>query len=383
MQERSDVIYVEGNAGVEYKGKVFFSSFNPVGCLFCFDMKKKTTTFIKQFSVEISRGKCHMDAFLHGNDAWFIPRCARRLVCVDLDNFEEEYFEIKGHDYANELAFIDYLSFEDDKLILIPCGQKLDIMVIVDLKRHSIEEFPHVIPKGKCIGAYVWEDKLFFLSGQGDVVSMFDLRKMQIGYLCERNKGVDRKYLSLVQNGSIVYLIPCGADNVQVIDLHANVRRKILLPFPKDQFWDGMLINGGVLLFACRRYGGGWPSSKKIADKEMIRCLKIHDKDNQAEICEFPHGRSRRFPYCMRKVYSRSGQNCQLVIASDGNLFQIDENGCIVNTWDYSIEVASDWLKPKFDRRITMRDIRKRNPEVIMENEILGIGDFMLALIKG
>lgn len=374
-------MYVEGNAGVEYKEKVYFSSFNPVGCLFCFDIEKGTTTFIKQFSVEVSQGKCHIDAFLYENYAWFIPRCARRLVCVNLDNFEEEYFEIKGHDYANELAFADYLSFEDDKLILIPCGHKLDTMVIVDLKRHSIEEFPQVIPKGKCIGAYVWEDKLHFLSIDGQLISLFDLKKMQTEHLDEIVKEDNWKYSSLIQNGSIVYLIPREADNVQVIDLHENVRRRIALPFPIDQFWSGMLISGGVLLFACR-YGNGDFSSEKITERGVVRCVKIHDGNSHGETCEFPHGRSTRFRYYMRKIYSEQDQNRQLIIVSDGNLLQVDEKGCIVNIWDYSIEIASNWLKTKVDRRIAMQDIRKRNPKFIMETEVLGIGDFLLALMN-
>jgi len=381
MQEKPDVMYVEGNAGVEYKGKVYFSSFNPTGCLFCFDIEKGTTTFIKQFSVEISRGMCHIDAFLCENEAWFIPWGARRLVCVNLDNFEEEYFEIAGHDYTNEHAFIDYLPFGDDKLILIPCGHRLDTMVIVDLKRHSTEEFFHVIPKGKCIGAYIWENKLHFLSVYGDVISLFDLKKMEIKHLCEEVEGDGWRYSSLIQNGSIVYLIPREADNVQVINLCTNARRQIMLPFVEEPFCGGTLINGGVLLFACC-YGGGDSSGKKMTDSGMIRCLKIHGEDDPAEICNFPHGRSTRFQYYMRKIYSTQEQSYQFIIGSGGNLFQIDKNGCIVNTWDYSIEIASSWLKPRFDRRITMQDIRKHNPKVIMENEKLGIRDFASVLIK-
>ena len=375
-------MYVEGNAGVEYRGKVYFSSFNPTGCLFCFDMEKGTTTFIKHFSVEISWGMCHIDAFLYGNYAWFIPWGARRLVCVDLDNFEEEYFEIENHDYVNEHAFTGYQVIGVDRLVLLPCGHRLDTLVFVDLKKHIIEEFPHVLPKGKCIGAYVWEDKLHFLSVQGEEISLFDLKKMKTEHLCEDIEGDGWKYSSMIQNGSIVYLIPREADNVQVIDLRTNTRKKIILPFPKDQFWSGTLIDGGILLFACR-YGGRDSSNKKIADQEMIRCLKIYDRDDHMEICKFPLGRSTRFPYYMRKIYSEQSQRCQLIIVSNGNIIQIDENGYIVNTWDYSIEIALDWSKTKFDRRITMQDIRRHNLKIIMETERLGIGDFLQVLIKG
>lgn len=374
-------MYVEGNAGVEYKGKVYFSSFNPAGCLFCFDIEKGTTTFIKRFLVEISQGMCHIDAFLYRNYAWFIPWGARRLVCVNLDSFEDEYFEVESHDYANEHAFVNYLSFEDDKLILIPCGHRLSTMVIVDLKRHLITECPYVIPKRICIGAYIWEDKLHFLSAQGEVISLFDLKEMKVEHLIERNERADWKYSSLIQDGSFVYLIPRETDNVQIINLRTNVRGQITLPFPEDQFLGGVLISGGVLLFACR-YGKGGSSSEKIVDRKMIRCLKIHNKDNHTEICKFSHGLSTRFQYYMRKIHSEQSQKRQMIIGSDGNLFQIDENGCIVDTWNYSVEIALDWLKPKFDRRITMQDIRRHNPDVIMENKILGIKDFISALIK-
>ena len=382
MQEKSGAMYVEGNAGVEYKGKVYFSSFNPTGCLFCFDIEKETTTFIKKFSVEVSQGMCHIDAFLCENHAWFIPWGARRLVCVNLDNFEEMYFEIEGHDYANEHAFIDYLTFEDDKLILIPCVHRLDTMVIVDIKRHSIEEFPHVIPKGKCIGGYIWENKLHFLSVSGEVISLFDLKEMKVEHLCETVEGDDWKYSSLIQQDSIVYLIPREADNIQVIDLRTNARRQIILPFSEDQLCGGMLISSGVLLFACH-YGGGGFLNKKMKDRGMIRCLKIHGEDDHVEICKFPHGCSTRFQYYMRKIYSKQSQSRQLIILSDGNLFQIDENGYIMNTWDYSTEIASDWLRPEFDRRITMQDIRRHNPEVIIENANLDIEDFVSVIIKG
>lgn len=375
-------MYVVGNAGVEYKGKVYFSSFNPTGCLFCFDPAKGMTTFIKQFSVEICQGKCHIDAFLYENNAWFIPWGARRLVCVNLENFEEEYFEIEGHDYANGHSFIDYLPFEDDKLILVPCGHKLNTMVIVDLKRHSIKEFPHAIPKEKCIGAYVWEDKLHFMSVHGEKISVFNLKKMEVEALYELAEGDNRKYSSMIQNGSIVYLIPREADHVQVIDLRMNARRQTILPFPEDKFEGGMLIDDGVLLFACR-YGGGGFLNNSITDREMIRCLKLYGKDHHAEICKFPRGHSTGFHYCMRKIYSTQSRGCQLIIGNDGNLFQMDENGYLLNTWDYSIGIAPDWLKPKFDRRITMQDVKRHNPGVIMEYEGLGIGDFLSVLLKG
>ncbi len=382
MQEKSDVMYVEGNAGVEYKGKVYFSSFNPTGCLFCFDIEKGTTTFIKQFTVEISRGMCHIDAFLYESYAWFIPWGARRLVCVNLDSYDEEYFEVRGHDYANEHAFVDYLSFEGDKLILIPCGHRLNTMVMVDLKKHSIEEFPHVIPGEKCIGAYIWENKLHFVSIHGNVISLFDLKKKQAEHLWKSAEGDGWEYSSLIQNGPIVYLIPREENNVQVIDLRMNTHRQIILPFPEDQFLGGMLINDGVLLFTCR-YGSGSSSNGEIVDRGMVRCLKVYSKDDYMEIYKFPHGRSTRFQYYMRKICSEHGQNRRLIIVSDGNLLQIDANGYIVDTWDYSIEIVSEWLKPKFDRRIIMQDIRRHNPEVIMENNRLDIKDFVSVLIKG
>lgn len=381
MQEKSDIMYVEGNAGVEYKGKVYFSSFNPTGCLFCFDIEKEMTVFIKRFSVEISQGMCYIDAFGYENYAWFIPWDARRIVCVNLDSFEDEYFEIKYHDYANEHAFVDCLPFGDDKLILIPCGHKLDTMVIVDLKRHLIEEFSYVIPKRKCIGAYVWENKLYFLSVHGEVISLFDLKKMQAEHLYERDESVVWEYSSLIQNDSIVYLIPREAYNVQIIDLCTNVRRQIMLPFLEDQFWGGMLIRDSVLLFSFR-YGNGDSLNGEKIDRELVRCLKIYGKDDYVETCRFPHGRSTRFQQRMRKIYSEQGREHRLIIGSDGNLFQTDENGYIINTWVYSIEIAPDWLKPKFDRRITMEDIIKHNHEIIMENENLCIGDFVQALVK-
>lgn len=377
---KSDATYVEGSAAVLYNEKIYFSSFNPVGCLYCFDMKTETTTFLKQFSIENSVGMCHVKAVLYGNEAWFIPWDARRLVCVNLDTLEEKYHEIEGHDYENGHAFIDCLFCETNKLILIPSGHGLRTMVIVDLQKHLTKEFPNVIPERKCIGAYVWEKKLHFLSVSGDEISIFNLEKMEVEHLYEGEDTSEWMFSSIVQDKETVYFIPRKSQEICILQLETGEKHRASLPVPTDKFWGGICIYNGLLMYNWRteQDTSYWGEDENC--KLLTRCIRVDKKENRAELIFFPRGRTKRIQQYMTQICLNKQK--KMIMGNDGYLFLLDEYGNITKKWDYSIEITSELMVPKLDRRITIKDIKKRNPNIIMENKMLNLKAILSALAR-
>lgn len=359
---------LKGSTGVEYKDKLYFSTFYPVGCLYCFDKVKKTTEFIQQFSVEaLSKGAmCHSGAVLYENRAWFIPWDARRVVCVNLDTFEETYFEIQNHDYKGMHAFVDYIVYEDDTLVLIPSGYYLDTLMVINMKDCEARCYPHVIPKGKCAGAYFCKDILYFVSSRGNIYAEFDWKAKKVLKAIPEEHNVHWKYNSILRDKSSIYLIPYDAKEILILDAETGSKTKLPLPNPEDTYWKGSIISDGIMLFPADRTRLFLKAD--MVSKQLVAVDNFFGVEGESDL------------QCMTRIVSHRKEFS--AIATDGNLFYFDETGKLKKRMGYAVEFDEKLLKSKIDRRITMEEIKRHNPKGVAESPEVDLNTFILAVSR-
>lgn len=334
-----------GYAGVEYKQKIYFSSAYPVGCLFCFDPDDGSTKFIKQFFVEESQGACHGGAVLYQDTAWFIPWDACRVVCINLNSMQETYFDILNHREGNGHAFADYLVCGDN-LFLIPSGEYLDTLVIVDMKKQEMRCFRDVISGSKCIGAYSWENTLYFVSPEGKVISEFDLDKQKIKRIgLEEQFGVQR-YTSVLQDKKIVFFIPTEAAQVLAVNLETGKRE--VMEHPHANYCGGIIVDNGILLY---------PAD----DESGFLRLDTGLKSTLRTVCQC--GKALGGWMYMEEI--SSDRMSHLIMGNDGKIYLFDRSGELKESWKYTTQVDEclrtskiDWefLKKKFTGEVPLSE---------------------------
>lgn len=353
---------VRGSAGVVYNEKIYFSSEYPVGCLYCFDIKEKTTQFIKQFSVDKKQGMCHRVALLYSNMAWFIPWDGCRVACVDLITMEERYFDISNHGYANGHAFADYIVYKEDELVLIPSGVDLTTLMIINMKTKHTQSYLDVIPSCKCIGAYIWEDILCFVSPDGEVFSEFDLKEKKIKSKNMEKKSKAGDYASLLRYKEWICLIPYSGSNVILMDLKTGSREKILLPHKQDAYWSGCIIKDGILL-----HPGNYNSN----------FLKLDLLSKKGTVIDWHKKCLSNDWVCLKEIFSNDKEH--LVMGTDGFFYLFDEEGVLRKSWNYMIEVEDRLEKPKMNAGILSKFFLENGP--IYENADLELKDLISVVL--
>lgn len=354
---------VRGVAGVVYNEKIYFSSEYPVGCLFCFDIKKETTRFVKQFSVDKKQGMCHRGAQLYHNTAWFIPWDGCRVVCVELDSMEERYFDIQNHHYKNGHAFADYIVYKENELVLIPSGMKLTTLMIINMKTQQAQCYPDVIPECQCIGAYIWRDLLHFISSDGKVLSEFDLNERKLKVKNTGEKSESRGYASLLRHGEWICLIPYNGSDVTLIHLKTERRETIPLPDPQDAFWSGCVIKDGILLFP-----GNYNS----------HFFRINLFSKKGTIIEWSKEQESDHWVCIKEIFSNDKEH--LAIGTDGAVYQLNEEGALMKRVNYKCKVEERLKIPKMDVRMLEEYFLQYGP--VNESPELPLADLVSVVLE-
>ncbi|MCR4842499.1 MAG: hypothetical protein K5840_04470 [Eubacterium sp.] len=370
--------YIEGCAGVIYKGKIYFTTFYPVGCLYSFDLKSKTTEFLKRFPVDNDNVMCHMGAVLHGNEAWFVANGVCRVLCVNLDTLETEFFDIPNHDYMNATGFVDYLIYDEDKLVMIPCGHALDTLMIVNMSDHSVESFFHVIPNKKCIGAYLHEDEIRFLSTDGKLIAVFNLTKRESVIVNREKDPVEWGFSSLVQGGSEVYLIPRDYGEIGVLRPESDELIRVSIPNPGCSYCGGLMLKEGLLMLGWRDDRGEIPTDSD--GRQMTECVFLTLKDSSAREIRFPHGPVGRVQEYMTLVGEADGMH--VIMGSDGNIFFVDDEAGIKEVIEYSIEADAELSTPIIERHFSFEVIKNVRNGMVIEDDYMSLETFVDTVAK-
>ncbi len=200
-------------AGVKYKNKVFFSAMN-VNALMTFDCKTQETKYLKSFEKEDIKNCLHRCAFLHGDTAWFIPWEGHYLVKVNLDSLDMDYYLVPQY---RKFGFIETILYMGDYLFLIPNGNDMKSLLRIDLTNSIVENCGKVLQEDSiCAGAYIWNDRIHFVGGSGEVCSTYCLSNGEIIFY---GKGGLSGYHSLLRTGDNIVLIPWEANDIKIVDV--------------------------------------------------------------------------------------------------------------------------------------------------------------------
>lgn len=143
-------IGVRFNAGVEYKGKIFASAVNING-LIQLDLVTREMKYIKRFLKEKACFAIHRMAFLHENEAWFIPQNGRYIAIINLDTLDIQYIEPPFKQINKKaVSKINAVYYSGDVidgryLYLIPTN--IDTLLLIDLETREL--YPYYDVPGK------------------------------------------------------------------------------------------------------------------------------------------------------------------------------------------------------------------------------------------
>lgn len=148
------------NAGVEYKGKIFASAVDING-LIQLDLTTREVKYIKIFSKEKACFAIHRMAFLHENEAWFVPQNGRYIAIVNLDTLDIQYIEPPFKRInKNAVSKINSVYYSGDiidgrYLYLIPTN--IDTLLLIDLETRELYPYFDVPEKNEYFltGTYV------------------------------------------------------------------------------------------------------------------------------------------------------------------------------------------------------------------------------------
>lgn len=126
---------VQFQAAVRYKGKFYFSSISING-LFVYDPEKGETKYLCSFKESVFR-TLHRVAFIHDNEAWFLPQFGRKIICVNLDTLEQKVYLIPGVENLKESDML-----YPEAIVLGECiyatPRGIRHLAIIDMKNHNV-----------------------------------------------------------------------------------------------------------------------------------------------------------------------------------------------------------------------------------------------------
>lgn len=355
-------------AGVEYKDKIIFSS-TYINGLFEMDMHTRKVRFIQVIDGEVWEAHLFRKAFLFGNEAWFIPQRGNHVICINLDTYYIEYFELKYEkkfeehkEYPYYYAYIDGLVVNERYLYCIPNG--LDSLLVIDMQNHNISSIKEINNPEKDLiyGAFFYQEKVNLLSQKGKLNKRIYIESKKVE---KGNWQFDsNNFLSSIQNGTDLYLIPAYMKSRQSrkmakIDLYSGEVTYIKLPDISEEYYGGIFIKDSLILLP--DYGVNFikmDNERKIFEKvkyplELKNRLKCHNNT------------ARAIASMGRKLIS---------FIHSGYILEFNENGNIINYFETGelgdVEVQK-LIKNYREKKIVFPKILVQEKEMVSLSEYI------------
>ena len=239
-------------AGVKYRGKIYFSSMCING-LFSYDVTTDKTSLLGVFEKERIREFLHTRAFLYQNEMWLIPRQADNIAVVNLDTLRIKYFEIPDRDkFEGKYAYIDGIR-DGDILYLIPVYA--NSILKINMKDRECSAFckADFFPELEMRGGYVYNGTLNVMNSEGRI----GLQVCTATGECLYKEKPAKKpfYQSAVQTGEDFWIIPFGTDIIRrqsVTDVESY--REIKLACGPIRVYRGIDYGNEVIFFPNQKY---------------------------------------------------------------------------------------------------------------------------------
>ena len=161
-----------GSAGAVYNDSLFFCpvQFN---ALCKTELKTGKTEVIGYFETETKDERLYKKAYVYNEFIWFVPWKASRIVCVNLNTLEKEYYDSPYQNISNigrEIEKCAYLSsgiYEGRYLFLVPT--MYDTPIIIDMKKRKMRCFSGVLDVKKQAYGYgvIYNDEFWMTPHTG------------------------------------------------------------------------------------------------------------------------------------------------------------------------------------------------------------------------
>lgn len=317
-------------AGVEYKNKIVFSS-TYINGLFELDLNTRKILFIKNIEGEPWEMHLFRKAFLFENEAWFIPQRANHVICVNLDTYDIEYFELpynkkfeETKNYPYYFAYIDGLIVNERYLYCIPNG--LDSLLIIDMQEHHILSVKEINnPELDLIyTAYFYQGKVHLLSQKGKLDKLIYIESKKVE---KRNWKFDSTgFLSSMQIGTDLYLIPAyletgNTKRLAKIDLLTEEIVYIEMPDIFEEYYEGLYIKNYLILLP--DYGKNF-IKMNIVKKVFEQVKYPNELENKLNSC---NNAARIIASKGKKLISLMNSGYVLEFDNDGNISNYFEVG--------------------------------------------------------
>lgn len=261
-------------AGVRYKGKIYFSAMNMNG-LFSFDPQTKTTDLIAVFEKEKITNWLHCQAFLYQDTMWLIPMQAEHIAFVDLKTMDIDYCDWQLEDHTKENKPYYAAATTAGQLYLFP--YKSEEVLKIDMSSHKRAVIGRVGKelRNAARDICIYDGKMGVIDADGEIRAEISLDGGDVQSTRKRQDRNAGGYLSAIQREDGVLMIPYGADQVKKwIFPDGNVESKIL-PEHEPSLYRGGNVGKYTVL-----YPAG--SSRKFAQVEWDT-LKIKLADGKLE----------------------------------------------------------------------------------------------------
>lgn len=317
-------------AGVEYKDKIIFSS-TYINGLFELDLNTRKVKFIKTIEGEACEAHLFRKAFLFGEEAWFIPQRANHVICVDLNTYDIEYFELQynrkfeeSKEYLYYYAYIDGLIVNERYLYCIPNG--LDSLLVVDMLEHHVSSINvfNDPEKDLMYGAYFYQESVHLLSQKGLLDKIIRVEKNDIEE--KKWKFDSTGFLSLVQSGTDLYLIPAylkaeKTRKLAKVDLVSGEGVYIEMPNISEECYGGVILNDCLLLLP--DYG--------------MNFIKVNFEKRTFESVLYPDAVKDKLKNCNNAARIIASERKVLISLSHSCcILEFDKEGNILNYFDVS-----------------------------------------------
>ncbi len=218
--------------------------------LISLELKSGRLAFLKVFEKEKSTFGLFREAFLFGNEAWFIPARAENFVCINLDTYEMKYYQIPFSTRKDQDNMIPFVSsfVHDDYIYCVP--RDIDTAVRINTKMHTIEKYDSVIDPNICftIGGIVSDNKL----------RIFDRRHKEEIVIDLLTKTPTKTNNEMIKD-SDYFICECGENIIKldrkgiaiVYDKYFSENKTIELLYSQENY-HGTVIGEKILLMPLR-----------------------------------------------------------------------------------------------------------------------------------
>lgn len=167
-------------AGVVYKEKFYFTDLNKNG-LFYMELSTGKVSLISLFARNKYCYMAYRDAYLYNNEAWFTPWKGNKILKINLDTLEMEYYDIPYKEKVDESKNVFHRVYASTGVIegryiyMIPAGY--DTAVIIDMKEQKIYPYYEVIDVQKeyCMYGNIMKDKLLMYMADEQTIKCLNL----------------------------------------------------------------------------------------------------------------------------------------------------------------------------------------------------------------